>query len=221
ALKPAAADFRIFWDNAYCVHHLDMQDRDHLMNIYDALKANGKEDMVYMYSSTAKITFAGGGISAMAASPANIDYTLKQLTVQTISYDKMNQLRHCKFFGDINGLYKHMEKHAAILKPKFQVVLATLDQELSELDCAEWKNPKGGYFVSVNTMEGCAKRVVQLCKEAGVVLTGAGATYPYGNDPYNSNIRIAPSYPPVNELQQAMALFCICVKLASVEKLLA
>ena len=217
----AADDFRIFWDNAYCVHHLDKNDCDHLLNIYDECVKAGTEDRVYMFASTAKITFAGGGISGMAASPANISYTKKLMNAQTISYDKINQLRHVRFFGGIDGLYAHMEKHAAILKPKFDAVLKALNENLSSCGCAEWENPKGGYFVSVNTMDGCAKRVVALCKEAGVVLTGAGATYPYGNDPRDRNIRIAPSFPPVNELVTAMELFCLAVKMASVEKLLA
>ncbi len=221
SMKTAASDFRIFWDNAYGVHHLDKNDRDYLLNIYDACVEAGNEDRVYMFASTAKITFAGGGISAMAASPNNIAQSKKLLNAQTISYDKINQLRHTRFFNGIQGLNTHMEKHAAILKPKFEAVLSALESNLAALDCAEWEKPKGGYFVSVNTMDGCAKRVVALCKEAGVVLTGAGATYPYGKDPKDSNIRIAPSFPPVDELVTAMELFCLCVKIASVEKLLA
>lgn len=221
ALKPAAADFRIFWDNAYGVHHLDKNDHDQLLNIYPELVKQGNQDLIYMFASTSKITLAGAGISAMAASPANIAQTKKLLNSQTISFDKVNQLRHVRFFGDIQGLYAHMEKHAGILKPKFQVVLKALQENLAEYNCAQWENPKGGYFVSVNTLEGCAKRVVELCKEAGMVLTGAGATFPYGKDPLNRNIRIAPSYPTVEELEKAMELFCLCVKIASVEKLLA
>lgn len=221
AMETAAEDFRIFWDNAYGVHHLDKNDRDYLLNIYEECLAQGHEDRVYLFASTSKITFAGSGISAMAASPANIAYTKKLLNAQTISYDKLNQLRHVRFLEDIHGIHAHMEKHAAILKPKFQAVLHALETQLAPLDCAQWENPKGGYFVSVDTLPGCAKRVVALCKEAGVVLTGAGATYPHGQDPQDSNIRIAPSYPPVEELVKAMDLFCLCVKLASAEKLLA
>lgn len=220
ALKPAAKDFRIFWDNAYCMHHLDPNNPDHLYNIYDACKAAGNEDMVYMFASTSKITFAGSGISAMAASPANIEFTSKQLNIQTISYDKVNQLRHCKFLPNKAAIEAHMAKHAAILKPKFQMVVETLEKEIAPLGVAHWHNPKGGYFVSFYGMDGTAKRTVELCKEGGVVLTGAGATYPYGKDPHDSNIRIAPSLPPVEELKQAMELFCIAVKLASVERLL-
>lgn len=220
ALKPAAKDFRIFWDNAYCLHHLDRNNRDYLYNIYTACQAAGNEDMVYMFASTSKITFAGGGISAMAASPANIKFTSDQLNIQTISYDKVNQLRHCRFFPNLAAVEAHMDKHAAIMKPKFQIVVDTLEKEIAPLDIAHWHNPKGGYFVSFFAMDGCAKRIVALCKEGGVVLTGAGATYPYGNDPHNSNIRIAPSLPPEAELIQAMELFCLAVKLASVEKLL-
>ncbi len=221
AMKTAADDFRIFWDNAYGVHHLDKNNRDYLANIYQECVAAGNSDRVYLFASTAKVTFAGGGISAMASSPANIAYTKKLMNAQTICFDKINQLRHVRFFDNTEGLYAHMEKHAAILKPKFEAVLKTLDEHLTQLDCAHWEKPKGGYFISVDTMDGCAKRVVALCKEAGVVLTGAGATFPYGKDPRDRNIRIAPSYPPVDELVTAMKLFCLCIKIASVEKLLA
>ncbi len=219
-LSPAADDFRIFFDNAYCLHDLDRNDKDDLINIYDAFVETGKEDMMYLYASTSKVTFAGAGISAMAASPANIAYNKKQMSAQTICNDKVNQLRHSNFFGDIDGVYKHMDKHGELLRPKFKAVFDGLSKYLGVYDCATWTEPKGGYFISVDTMEGCAKKVVALCKDTGVVLTGAGATFPYGNDPMDSNIRIAPSFPEEDELVLAVELFCVCVKLASVEKLL-
>lgn len=219
-LSPKAEDFRIFWDNAYCIHHL-VENPKKILNIMDECKKTGKEDMVYIFGSTSKVTFAGAGVAAMAASVNNIKDIKKQLTIATIGYDKVNQLRHCKFFGDVNGVVEHMKKHKDILKPKFDCVIAWLEKEIAPLEIGTWFNPEGGYFVSFNSVEGCANRIVQLCKDAGVVLTGAGATYPYGKDPNNSNIRIAPSYPPVDELEKAMELFCTCVKLATVEKLLA
>jgi DNA-binding transcriptional MocR family regulator len=218
-LSPKAQDFRIFWDNAYCIHHL-VDEPKCILNIMDECKKNGKEDMVYIFGSTSKVTFAGAGISAVACSENNMKEFTNKLTIATIGYDKVNQLRHCKFFGDINGVKEHMKKHAEILKPKFECVLSWLNKEIAPLGIGEWVEPKGGYFVSFNAVDGCAKRIVALCKDAGVVLTGAGATYPYGNDPKDSNIRIAPSYPPVAELEKAMELFCICVKLATAEKLL-
>lgn len=220
ALNPAAPDFRIFWDNAYCLHHLDPADKDHLLNIYDACEAAGHEDMVYMFSSFSKVTLAGGSISAMAMSPANYAWVEKQLGVQTISYDKVNQLRHCRYLPDLAAVEALMSKHGAILKPKFELVLAMLDESIAPLGVATWHRPKGGYFVSFNALPGTAKRIVGLCKEAGVILTGAGATYPYGKDPLDSNIRIAPSFPPLEELRQAMELFCHAVMLATAEKLL-
>ncbi len=219
ALKPAAKDFRIFWDNAYGIHHV-MDQHDRLLNLMDTCKKLGSEDMVYIFGSTAKITFAGAGVAFIAASRNNIDHIKKAMAVQTIGHDKINQLRHVKYFGSFEGLLAHMEKHAALIRPKFEAVLEALDREIAPLGIASWHRPNGGYFISFNTMEGCAKRVVQLCKEAGVVLTGAGATYPYGKDPLDRNIRIAPTFPPVSELKTAMELFCLCVKLASVEKLL-
>ncbi len=220
AMPAAAADFRIFWDNAYGVHHLDMEDHDHLLNVYQACQAAGNPDRVYIFASTSKITFAGAGISAMAASPVNIAYQKKLLNAQTISYDKVNQLRHVRFLKNFDGLMALMAEHAKIMKPKFDLVNQMLERELGGLGCATWKHPKGGYFVSVDVMDGCAKRVVALCKEAGVVLTGAGATFPYGKDPRDRNIRLAPSYPGLDELEKSMELFCLAVKLAAVEKLL-
>lgn len=218
ALKPAAKDFRIIWDNAYCVHDL-VEDGDVLLNIFNVLPKYNNEDMVIEVCSTSKITFPGAGISAIIASDNNIAAIKKRLNAQTISYDKMNQHRHVKFFKNANGVLEHMKKHAAILKPKFDIVLKHLDNELSGTGIASWFSPKGGYFISLDVMEGTAKRVGELCKEAGVTLTTVGATYPYGKDPKNSNIRIAPSYPPVDELNIAAELLCICVQLAAVEKL--
>lgn len=219
ALKPAAKDFRIIWDNAYCVHDLD-ENGDKLLNIFDVLPEYGNEDMVIEVCSTSKITFPGAGVSALIASDNNIAEIKKRLGAQTISYDKMNQFRHVQFFKDANGVLNHMKKHAAILKPKFDTVLKHLDNELSGKGIASWFNPKGGYFISLDVMNGCAKRVGELCREAGVVLTTVGATFPYGRDENNSNIRIAPSYPTVDELNTAAELLCICVRLAAVEKLL-
>lgn len=219
-LKPAAKDFRIFWDNAYAIHDLYEDDKDELLEIFAECKKNGNEDMVYEFCSTSKVTFAGGGISALAASKSNIDDVKRTMTIQTIGHDKVNQLRHARYFKDINGVYDHMKKHAAILRPKFEAVINEFEKELSGLGIASWVKPKGGYFISFETMEGCAKAVVAKCKEAGVTLTGAGATYPYKKDPNDSNIRIAPSLPTEEELKQATELFILCVKLVSVDKLL-
>ena len=220
ALKPAAKDFRIFWDNAYAIHDLYEDDKDELLETFAECKKNGNEDMVYEFCSTSKVTFAGGGISALAASKSNIDDVKRTMTIQTIGHDKVNQLRHARYFKDINGVYDHMKKHAAILRPKFEAVINEFEKELSGLGIASWVKPKGGYFISFETMEGCAKAVVAKCKEAGVTLTGAGATYPYKKDPNDSNIRIAPSLPTEEELKQATELFILCVKLVSVDKLL-
>lgn len=218
ALKPAAKDFRIMWDNAYIIH--DVTDTpDTLLNIFDEVKKTGNEDMILEFCSTSKITFPGAGVAAVAASEANLTILKKRYNFQTIGCDKLNMLRHVLYFKNAEGVLAHMQKHKAVLAPRFEIVLKTLDEELSTLGIASWTKPNGGYFVSVDVMDGCAKRVVALCKEAGVVLTGAGATYPYGNDPKDSNIRIAPSYPPVAELEKAMAIFCICVKMAAIEQL--
>ena len=219
SLRPAAKDFRIMWDNAYIIH--DINDTpDTLLNIFDEVKKTGNEDMVFEFCSTSKITFPGAGVAALAASENNLTILKKRYNFQTIGYDKLNMLRHVKYFGDINGVLAHMQKHRAVLEPRFNMVLDTLSKELDGLGVASWTKPNGGYFVSVDVAEGCAKRVVALCKEAGVVLTGAGATYPYGKDPKDSNIRLAPTYPPVEELATAMDIFCICVKMAAIEKLL-
>lgn len=219
-LKPKAKDFRIFWDNAYVVHDLYEDDRDELLNIMDECKKAGNPDIVYEFCSTSKISFPGSGIAAMAASKNNIESIMKQLTIQTIGYDKLNQLRHVRFYKTMDGIKEHMKKHAAILRPKFETVLSTLDKEIKPYGIGTWFNPKGGYFISFNTLEGCAKKVVALCKEAGVVLTEAGATYPYKKDPTDSNIRIAPTYPSIDELKKALELFIICVKIASIDKIL-
>ena len=220
ALKPAAEDFRIFWDNAYGIHDLYEDDKDELLDIMAECEKAGNPDMVYIFASTSKVSFSGSGTAAIAASEKNLADIRKTMTIQTIGYDKINQLRHVRYFKDINGLRAQMKKEADILRPKFEAVISTLEAELSGLGIGEWIKPKGGYFISFNTMEGCAKAVVAKCKEAGVVLTGAGATYPYGKDPKDSNIRIAPSFPTPEEMQQATELFVLCVKLVSVNKLL-
>lgn len=220
ALKPAAPDFRIFWDNAYVIHHLYEEKQDQLLEILSECEKAGNPDMVFEFASTSKVSFAGAGISAMASSKANLDDARKTMTIQTISYDKINQLRHVRYFKNLDGVMKHMMKHAAIMRPKFEAVIRVLDQELSGLGIGTWTEPRGGYFISFDSLEGCAKAIVAKCKEAGVVLTGAGATFPYGKDPKDSNIRIAPSFPTPEEMAEATDLFVLCVKLVSVEKLL-
>lgn len=219
-LKPAAKDFRIYWDNAYGVHHLYDDDQDYLVEILDACEKAGNPDLVYKFCSTSKISFPGSGVAAIAASKANIDEIKHQLTVQTIGHDKLNQLRHVRFYKDIDGVVEHMKKHADILRPKFEMVCDTLEREIGGLQIGEWIKPKGGYFVSFDSLEGCAKAIVEKCKQAGITLTGAGATYPYGKDPKDSNIRLAPSYPTLSELAEAMKVFTLCVKLVSIEKML-
>lgn len=219
-LKPAAKDFRIYWDNAYCIHHLYEDKQDHILEILHECEKAGNPDLVYKFCSTSKVTFPGSGIAAIAASKANLDFIKKQMTIQTIGHDKINQLRHVKFFGDFNGMLEHMKKHAEVIRPKFEAVLNALETELAPLEIARWTKPNGGYFIALDTMDGCAKRVVALCREAGVVMTGAGATYPYGKDPHDSNIRIAPTYPTTEELVKACEVFTTCVKLATLDKLL-
>lgn len=219
-LKPAAEDFRIYWDNAYCIHHLYEDKQDHILEILEECAKAGNPDMVFKFCSTSKVTFPGSGIAAISASKANLEFIRKQMSVQTIGHDKLNQLRHARFFGDFNGMLNHMKKHADIIRPKFETVLDTLDSELGGLDIVRWTRPNGGYFIALDTLDGCAKKVVGMCKEAGVTLTSAGATYPYGKDPHDSNIRIAPTYPSTDELKQACEIFVTCVKLASIDKLL-
>lgn len=219
-LKPAAPDFRIFWDNAYAIHHVFVENKAQVLNIVEECEKAGNPDMYYELCSTSKITFPGAGIAALVTSPANVADIKKYMTVQTIGHDKLNQMRHVKFFGNAEGVHAHMEKHAAILRPKFEAVLNTLEQELGGLEIGSWLKPLGGYFVAFDTLEGCAKRVVALCKEAGVVMTPAGSTYPYMNDPQDTSIRIAPTLPSSDELKKACEVFVLCVKLASVEKLL-
>ena len=220
SLKPAAKDFRLFWDNAYIVHDIYDDNRDELLDIISECEKAGNPDMVFEFSSTSKISFPGSGIAALASSEANLADIKKQLTIQTIGHDKLNQLRHVRYFKDINGIKEHMKKHAEYMRPKFEAVLEVLESELGGLGIGTWTNPKGGYFISFDAMEGCAKEIVAKCKEAGVKLTGAGATFPYGLDPKDSNIRIAPSFPTPEELKQAADLFVLSVKLVSVEKLL-
>jgi DNA-binding transcriptional MocR family regulator len=219
AMKTMAKDFRIIWDNAYAVHHLsDKPDR--LKNIMQACKVAGNPDRVYIFGSTSKITFSGSGVAMMASSETNINHIKKIISIQTIGHDKLNQLRHVNFLKSMDGIEEHMKKHAAILKPKFDVVLDILEQELGGKNIAWWNKPNGGYFISLFTMDGCAKKVVAKAAEAGVKLTGAGATYPYGKDPRDRNIRIAPTYPSLRELKKAIEVLCICVQLASTQKIL-
>ncbi len=220
ALKPAAKDFRIYWDNAYVIHHLYEDRQDQILDILSECDKAGNPDMVYEFSSTSKVSFAGAGISAIASSEANLNEMRKSMTIQTIGHNKVNQLQHVRYFKDINGIMAHMKKHADIMRPKFEAVLDTLEKGLSGLDIGTWTNPNGGYFISFESMNGCAKAIVQKCKDAGMVLTKAGATYPYGTDPKDSNIRIAPSFPSAEEMKQAADLFVLCVKLVSVDKLL-
>lgn len=219
-LKPAAKDFRIYWDNAYTIHHLYDLDQDYIIEILAECKRCGNPDMVYKFASTSKICFPGSGIAAIAASHNNLEDIRRQLKVQTIGHDKINQLRNVRYFKDIHGMVEHMKKHADILRPKFELVEQVLDDELGGLGIAQWTKPKGGYFISFNTMEGCAKQVVERCKKAGVILTPAGATYPGGIDPHDSNIRIAPSFPPLGDLKTATELLALCTKYVAVKKLL-
>ena len=221
ALKPKAADFRIFWDNAYCVHHIT-DDTSRILSLLNEAKTVGNDNIAYIFGSTSKVTFSGSGVAVIGTSAENIASLKKALTVSTIGYDKINQLRHVRYFGNYDNILKHMNKHRELLEPRFNAVTETLEREITPCgEIGSWVKPKGGYFVSFNSMNGCAKRIVQLCAEAGVTLTNAGATFPYGKDPDDKNIRIAPSYPSIEELEKAMELFVICVKLASAEKLIA
>lgn len=219
-LKPAAKDFRIYWDNAYVIHHLYEDNQVEIPDIISECEKAGNPNLVYEFASTSKVSFPGSGIAAMAASAENLADVKKQMTIQTIGYDKLNQLRHVAYFKNIDGLKAHMKKHADAMRPKFEAVLKVLDEELTGAEIGSWIKPLGGYFISFDAMEGCAKKIVAKCKEAGVTLTNAGATFPYGKDPKDSNIRIAPSFPTPEEMAVATDLFVLCVKLVSVEKLL-
>ncbi len=219
-LKPAAEDFRIYWDNAYAIHHLYEDKQDEILDIISECEKAGNPDMVYEFFSTSKVSFAGGGIAGLASSPRNLDDIRKSMVIQTIGFDKVNQLRHVRYYKDLDGLKAQMRKHADIVRPKFEAVLAVLERELGGLEIGSWIRPRGGYFISFDAMEGCAKEIVAKCKDAGVVMTGAGATFPYGKDPRDSNIRIAPSFPTPEEMEAATDLFVLCVKLVSVNKLL-
>lgn len=220
ALKPAAADFRIYWDNAYIIHHFDFDHPDRILNIIDECQKSGNPDMVYEFISTSKMVFPGDGIAAFISSEANIAEMKRHMAVETIGYDKINQLRHVRFFKNLAGIEDHMRKHAEIINRRFPIVLSYF-KELGECGIAHWTTPRGGYFLSLYTLDGCAKRTVALCKEAGIVLTGAGAAYPYGIDPHDAHIRIAPTYPSEEDLSKACQALVICTKLAAVEKLLA
>jgi len=219
ALKPAADDFRIFWDNAYFVHGFREKD-DYLLNIFEACEKYGSEDMVYEFMSTSKVTFSGAGVAVFAASKGNIDFLTRQMSVQTLGYDKINQLRHVKYFKDVDGLMAHMQKQADYLRPKFDCALAALEGSLGETGIGKWTNPNGGYFISYDGLPGTARRCVELCIGAGVQTTPAGAAFPYGIDPEDRNIRIAPSHPSTPKLYQAINVFCICQMIAALEVLL-
>lgn len=220
-LKPAAEDFRIFWDNAYCIHHLYNGEPAQILNILEECEKAGNPDMVYEFVSTSKVVFPGSGMAALAASTANVASIKKQMAVQTIGHDKVNQLRHVRFFGDNKGMEAHMKKHADLIRPKFEALISIMEEDLGGLDIAEWTNPKGGYFIGFDSMPGCAKEIVAKMKEAGVILTGAGATFPYHIDPQDRNIRLAPTFPTIDELKLASRVFTVCVRLVSAEKLLA
>ncbi len=220
-LKPAAKDFRLFWDNAYVIHHLYEDKHDEILDILSECEKAGNPDMVFEFTSTSKVSFPGGGISVMASSIANLDEVRKQMNIQIISHDKINQLRHVRYFKNAEGLKQKMMQHAAEMRPKFEATLEILDRELSDAGIGKWTNPNGGYFISFDALSGCAKAIVQKCKEAGVTLTGAGATFPYKNDPEDSNIRIAPSYPTAEQMAQATEIFVLCTKLVSIDKILA
>ncbi|MBQ7821779.1 MAG: aminotransferase class I/II-fold pyridoxal phosphate-dependent enzyme [Clostridia bacterium] len=219
ALKPAAKDFRIFWDNAYAVHDFDIDNPVKLLDIFAEAEKYGNVDKIFYFASTSKISFPGSGVAIMAASEDNLAQIKKVMTVQTIGFDKINMMRHVKYFKDADGILEHMRAHAKIIKPKFDIVIETLERELGNTGIAEWNSPKGGYFISLDVYKGCAKRVYSLVSELGVTLTAAGATFPYGKDPDDRNIRIAPTFPPNDELKLASEILCLCVKLAAIEKM--
>ncbi len=221
-LKPAAPDFRIFWDNAYSIHHLydEPENQDFLLEILSECEKAGNPDIVYKFISTSKVSFPGSGVAAITGSKRNLEDFAKTMSIQTIGHDKVNQLRHVRFFKDMDGMHAHMRKHAAILRPKFEAVLEGLEKNLAGLEIGEWTKPRGGYFISFNALDGCAKRIVAKAKEAGLIMTTAGATFPYGKDPHDSNIRIAPSFPTPEELAVATEIFVLSVKLVSAEKIL-
>ena len=219
-LKPAAKDFRIFWDNAYSVHHLYDDKRDVILEILNECVKAGNPDMVFKFISTSKISFPGSGLAALAASRPNLEEAVRYMSYQTIGYDKLNQLRHVRYFQDMQGVYNQMRKHANILRPKFEIVQEVLEKELGGLEIGTWTRPLGGYFISFDALDGCAKAIVAKAKEAGLIMTKAGATFPYGKDPKDSNIRIAPSYPTVDELKIATEIFVLSVKLVSIDKYL-
>lgn len=219
-LKPAAKDFRIYWDNAYSIHHLYEDDQENILEILEECKRAGKPDMAYKFSSTSKVSFPGSGVAAIATSPNNLVDIKKQLAIQTIGHDKVNQLRHVRFYKNLEGITAHMKKHADILRPKFEAVLEILEAELGELEIGSWHKPKGGYFISFDSLDGCAIKIIEKAQKGGVKMTPAGATYPYGKDPHDCNIRIAPSFPSADDLQLATELFILCVKLVSIDKIL-
>lgn len=222
-LKPAAEDFRIYWDNAYSIHHLydDPKKQDVILELLDECRKAGNPDLCYKFISTSKVTFPGAGLAAIAASQNNLEDIRKHMKVQTIGHDKLNQLRHVMFFRNMHNMHEHMKKHAAILRPKFELVEDMFSKYVGPLGIGTWTNPRGGYFISFDTMEGCAKEVVAKCAEAGVKLTPAGATYPYHKDPHDTNIRIAPSYPPIDELEKACEVFILSLKIVTAQHLLA
>ena len=220
ALKPAAKDFRIYWDNAYAIHHLYEDKQEQILDIISECEKAGNPNMVYEFASTSKVTFSGSGVAAMASSVENVKSILSQMTIQTIGYDKINQLRHVRYFKNFDGVKAHMMKHAEKMRPKFKAVLDMLESELKPVKIATWTNPLGGYFISFDVMNGCAKKVVSMCKDAGMVLTGAGATFPYGIDPDDKNIRIAPSFATPEELNEASRILIVCTKIATIEKML-